>query len=87
MGLVGHPLTKRAEKPEEIVAEEARKKPDAHPNNYFRLIFELSQVQLRGMRRKDHHQIGNACQEAGKGHLNAAYYFRFHFEMRGLSEC
>jgi hypothetical protein len=39
------------------------------------------------MRRKDHHQIGNACQEAAKGHLNAAYYFRFNFEMRGLSEC
>jgi hypothetical protein len=45
-GLPGHALPKSAEKPGEVVAEEARKKPDAHLNNYFRLIFELRQALL-----------------------------------------
>jgi hypothetical protein len=38
------------------------------------------------MRRKDNHQGGSAPQEAARGHLNAAYYFRFNFEMCGLSD-
>ena len=38
IGFVGRPFPKRAEEPGKIVAEEARKKPDTHLNNYFRLL-------------------------------------------------